>query len=133
MAHNNNIQNLIPHQFTSDQDRVKAAEAGRKGGAALRENNAKRKLFKETIIEMLKTTMEDGNTMQDNIVAAALRKALKGDMKAFEVIRDTAGEKPVEEKSVVVSAPVESRIEVVEELTKRFYGDDTTNTEKQDN
>lgn len=131
MAHNNNIQNLIPHQFTSDQDRAKAAEAGRKGGKALGENNLRRKLFKETIIEMLKTTMEDGNTMQDNIVAAALRKALKGDMKAFEVIRDTAGEKPVEEKSVVLTAPVESRIEVVEELTKRFYGDE--DTKKQDN
>ena len=131
MAHNNNIQNLIPHQFTSDQDRVKAAEAGRKGGKALGENNAKRKLFKETIIEMLKTQMDDGNTMQDNIVAAALRKALKGDMKAFEVIRDTAGEKPTEEKSVVITAPVESRIEVVQELTKRFYGDE--DTEKQDN
>lgn len=41
-----NEQNIIPHQFTSDQDREKAAAAGRKGGvasgAAKRKKNAMR-------------------------------------------------------------------------------------------
>ena len=39
--------------------------------------------------------LKEGNT-QDNITLALLNKAAEGDVKAFEVMRDTIGEKPKE-------------------------------------
>lgn len=39
-------------------------------------------------------------TYQEQIVLALVKRAQKGDTKAFEVIRDTIGEKPVEKQEV---------------------------------
>ena len=39
--------------------------------------------------------LENGNT-QNKISLALIKKALKGNIKAFEVIRDTIGEKPAD-------------------------------------
>ena len=86
------------------------------------------KTFREELKELLEVEVENAKgekvTVQKNINSALILKAAKGDVKAYEVIRDTLGQKPVEEKSVVVNAPMESRIEVIEEMRKRFYVDD---------
>lgn len=57
-----------------------------------KENIAKRKTFKETLLAML----EEDKELQNNINLALLQKAKRGDIKAFEVVRDTIGEKPTE-------------------------------------
>ena len=72
---------------TTDEQR----EIARQGGIASGEARRARKTLKETLIMML----EEGNT-QDNITLALLQKALNGDTKAYEVIRDTVGEKPTD-------------------------------------
>lgn len=46
-----NDENLIPYQFTSDQSREEAAKNGRAGGIAKGENNRRRKLLRESIME----------------------------------------------------------------------------------
>ena len=46
-------------------------------------------------------------------------KALKGDSRAFEVVRDTAGQKPVERVEVAQTDP-----EIVAEVEKMIYGDE---------
>lgn len=87
-----NEQNLIPiEQRTSSELR----EMTRKGGIKSGEVRRARKTMKETLLMML----SEGNT-QDNITLALLDKALKGDTKAYEVIRDTIGEKPVDKLDV---------------------------------
>ena len=70
-------------------------EISRKGQKASTEAKRARKTMKETLLMML----SEGNT-QDNITLALLDKALKGDTKAYEVIRDTIGEKPVDKLDV---------------------------------
>ena len=45
-----------------------------------------------------------------------MKKALKGDVKAFEVLRDTAGEKPIDK--VMVADVDQSVIDEVEEMVK---------------
>lgn len=78
-----NEQNLKPIRTTE-----RARELQEKAAQKQRENIARRKTLKETLLIML-----EHNNTQDNITLALLDKALKGDTKAYEVIRDTIGEK----------------------------------------
>ena len=73
-----------------------ARERGRKGGLASGEAIRKRKTLKEELLLML----SDGD-IQQKISLALINEAINGNnagsvTKAFEVIRDTIGERPVE-------------------------------------
>jgi len=87
-----NKQNLkVP---TSEQ----AREYGRRGGLKRAENERRRKTLKEELLTLL-----EQDNFQERISLSLLKKATNGDTKAFEVIRDTIGEKPKENISVGVS------------------------------
>lgn len=83
-----NEKNLIPHNKRSKSE---ARENGRKGGIASGESRRKRKSLRE----QLEILLENGNT-QESIAVALVEKAMSGDVRAFEVLRDTIGEKPVD-------------------------------------
>jgi len=83
--------NLRPVSSTEE-----AKERGRKGGLASGEARRKRKTLKEELLLML----SDGD-IQEKISIALINEAINGNnagsvTKAFEVIRDTIGERPVE-------------------------------------
>lgn len=90
-----NTENLRPVQSEEE-----AREKGRKGGIASGIARAKRKEFKEELKLLLEIVNEDGESNNTKVSVALLERALKGDTKAFEVIRDTIGEKPVEKQEV---------------------------------
>lgn len=101
-----NKQNLIPNsQRTPSELREMTRKAGIKSGEARRA----RKTLKETLLMML----EEGNT-QDNITLALLQKALNGDTKAYEVIRDTVGEKPTDKVEQSGESKLDVNIRVIE-------------------
>lgn len=84
-------ENLRPVSSTEE-----ARERGRKGGLASGEARRKRKTLKEELLLML----SDGD-IQEKISIALINEAINGNnsgsvTKAFEVIRDTIGERPVE-------------------------------------
>lgn len=85
----NSRKNLI--HPTSEQ----ARENGRKGAQKSLETKRQRKTLREELLALL----EDGDT-QEKVSLALLEQAKKGNTKAFEVIRDTIGEKPVDKVSV---------------------------------
>jgi len=68
-----------------------AREKGRIGGIKSGESRRQRKTLREELLALL----SKGDT-QERISLAQLEKALNGDTKAFEVIRDTIGEKPTD-------------------------------------
>lgn len=74
----------------------KTREAGRKGGLKKGENMRKRRALAEELEILLQIIDKEGHTNQEKISMALLQKASKGDTRAFEVIRDTVGEKPKE-------------------------------------
>ena len=90
-----------------------ARERGRKGGLASGEARRKRKTLKEELLLML----SEGETQQ-SVTLALIEKAMSGDTKAFEVIRDTLGEKPVDK---VMIADVEPS--VIEEVERAVLGE----------
>ena len=67
-------------------------ENGRKGAAITNAKIAARKTLKQELLALL----ESGDT-QNRLSLALIEKACTGDTKAFEVIRDTIGERPKEE------------------------------------
>lgn len=93
-----NEQNLV--RLTTE----KAREIGRLGGVASGKAKKEKKLFKQAIEEKLGQSLE---TMVD----AMIKQANEGNVKAFEVLRDTAGQNPdkikdeVEEEKRVIYIP----------------------------
>lgn len=107
-------ENLVPCNQRSKEE---ASELGRKGGVASGKARQKKKLMKDLVIEMLNSKiwsdelkakilnvfpeMEDEKMqVQTAMIASQIQKAMKGDTKAFEVMRDTAGQKPVEQQVI---------------------------------
>ena len=101
-----NEQNLIS---LADRTTEEQREIARKGGLKSGEVRKARKTLKETLLLML----EEGNT-QDNITLALLQKALNGDTKAYEVIRDTVGEKPTDKIEQSGDSKLDVNIRVIE-------------------
>jgi ribosomal protein L9 len=81
-----NEQNLKPIR-----DSQRARELQEKAAEKQRENIARRKTLREELI----TLLQQGKT-QERMSLSIIEKALNGDTKAFEVIRDTIGEKPTD-------------------------------------
>ena len=80
-----NEQNLIPggHKLTLEEQSM--------GGKASVEARRKRKSLKEELLLML-----EDEEVQKSVTIALINQAQKGNVKAYEMIRDTIEEKPVE-------------------------------------
>lgn len=92
-----NEQNLNPFgTLTEDEQRKISSKGGKASGEARR----KKKLLRECLEILLEKEMTDkkGETMTgaEALSAKLFKEAMKGNVKAFEVLRDTAGQKPVE-------------------------------------
>lgn len=95
-----------------------ARERGKKGGIASGEARRKKRDLKRALEVLLEKDIiaKDGTVVSgaEAIVAQQFKKAMKGDTKAFEVIRDTAGQKPIER--MVVAEVEQSVIDEVESI-----------------
>lgn len=89
-----NEKNLKPIRTKSE-----AREKGKKGGIKSGEVRAQRKTLKEELLVLLETKVED-KTMQEKISFSLIQEALFGNIKAFETIRDTIGEKPQDKVNI---------------------------------
>ena len=93
-----NDENLKPIKSASEE-----REKGSKGGKASGEARREKKLFQQAILAALKARTESGSTLLEDIVAAQVNKALEGDTRAFEALRDTSGEKPTDKVEASVT------------------------------
>lgn len=114
-------EDLIPQsERTKDEQKAIARKGGIASGKARRE----KKKMRETLDILLAMPMKDGKyadvesirnfaalkgkniTVQDAIMIAQVQKAMKGDTKAAEYIRDTIGQKPVDNVDMNMNLPV---------------------------
>ena len=103
-----NEQNLKPNsERTPSERRENARKAGKASGKKRREQ--------KTLKEELLLLLAEGDT-QKKISLAVIQKALKGDLKAFELIRDTTGQKAIEK--VEISQSVDESIKEIEKYMK---------------
>ena len=106
--------------FTSEQ----LAEWGRKGGKANAEQHKKRKALKDTLEILMNMPINKGKvadiegirsfaelngkniTVDQAIMIRVVQKALKGDLNAIAMMRDTVGEKPTDKMEIKDMTPV---------------------------
>lgn len=85
MANDENLVSL------ADRTTSEKREIAIKGGLASGEARRKRKSLKEELLLML-----EDEEVQKSVTIALINQAQKGNVKAYEMIRDTIEEKPVE-------------------------------------
>ena len=116
MANDENL--LKAEELTSEQLRARATKGGIASGKARREKKA----MKETLSVLLSMQLQDGRgadietirsisalkgkniSVQEAIMLAQIKKAMKGDTRAAEFVRDASGNKLAE--SVALSGSV---------------------------
>ena len=109
-------ENLKPPTSTSE-----ARKRGKKGGIKSGKVRKEKKAMKETAEMILGLTLKDGTvtdlediqsmaaangkniTVQDAIILKQAQKALRGDIRAAEFIRDTSGNRPTNEQRMDVA------------------------------
>lgn len=115
----NSLANLVEYKKGDTTDKAKN---GRLGGIKSGESKRRMKTFREELQALLeaeiKNTKGESTTVQTNINSALILKAAKGDVRAYEVIRDTLGQKPKDEKEVVVVA--ENGLNINLDLVKKM-------------
>lgn len=84
----------------------------RMGQAASTKRRAELRLLKDELKILLSLAKDSDVSNQEKLCFALLEKGLAGDTKAFEVIRDSIGQKPVEkqETTIVDRTPFEIKI-----------------------
>jgi hypothetical protein len=108
MANNENLKVL-----TSEE----AREIGKLGGVASAASRKQKKQIREYLQILLSSSVGKNKDGEDIVGSEALairafQSAVKGDWKAWELVRDTAGQKPIEKIMVAdVDAGVVEQIE----------------------
>lgn len=109
MANEANLEKGVATQFKSGEE---AAENGRKGGIASgvskREKADLRKVI-QTWLESQATTDKNGNPMTgaELMAMVAVKEMSKGSARHWELIRDTAGFKPVDKVEMKTDVNIE--------------------------
>lgn len=93
-----NNKNLIPFTERTENEQRKIAKMG---GIKSGEKRRERKQLKEELLLLLET-----NNNQEQISIALIEKAKTGDVRAFEMIRDTIGEKPLDKQEIKNTTPI---------------------------
>lgn len=111
---------LKAEDLTSEELRERA----RKGGIASGKSRRDKKLMRETLSALLSMPLKDGQaidieeiknlaalkgkniSVQEAIMLAQIQKAMKGDTRAAEFVRDSSGNKPKDDVSMSVNLPV---------------------------
>ena len=122
-SQNKGHDNLIP---TNKRSKEEARKLGAKGGKKSGEVRRQKKLLKDCLDELLQREWENrqGEKMSGSeaISVAVFKKALAGDMKAFEIVRDTSGQKPIEK---IMMAEVDQT--TINEVESMVLGEDDDN------
>lgn len=102
-----NNENLKP--FDSNQSREEAKKNGQIGGIKSGEARRAKKTMKAMLDYLLEKEIENKKgekaSTQEAISVALIKQALSGNVKAFEVIRDTIGEKPEQNVNLTACNP----------------------------
>lgn len=110
-----NDKNLIPN---SERSPTEVRENGQKGGLASGEARRRKRDLRQALEMLLEREYKDKNgnavTGTEAISAKLFEQAMKGNIKAFEMVRDSVGQKPIER--VMIAEVEQSVIDEVERM-----------------
>lgn len=122
------LANLIPqNKRTKNEQREIAKKAGIKSG----ESRRIVKTFRELLNEQLTEKDQDKKSIKELITNKLIKTALKGNLKAIEMIRDTVGEKPTDKietsgsvqiQKVFVTPEMQTEADrIIDDKLKKYY------------
>lgn len=129
--HPNSLKNLMPieevnRRQTREQKSANCAKAGRASGKARRDNRTLREIALELMAaeaspeDIKKYGLPEGSSNALVMTAAALKKAREGDLKAYESLRDTAGQMPTKEVQVSAEVFTEANKALLDKVAERI-------------
>lgn len=113
-----NEQNLKSNSERTPKERIDLArKAGKKSGEARRAKKTMREMLEMLLEKQIENPDEKGKkqTTLEAISVSLIQKALLGNVRAFEVLRDTIGQKPVEKVEVNNSELVKQGLNKINE------------------
>ena len=114
-------ENLVPQSERTKEEQRKIATMGGQASGEARRRKRDIRLAVEALLEK-DYKGKDGKILSgaEAITVKQMEKALKGDTKAFEVLRDTAGQKPIEKvEQVNIDVEYDASVEYVKDLMAR--------------
>lgn len=125
------LKNLItPQELNARLTPEQRSENAKKAGKASAQKKKDNRLLKEIVLEMLsaeapeedikKYGLPDGATNSMVMTAAAARKAKEGDLKAYEILRDTAGQMPTKEVALSAEVYTDADKALIDKVAKRL-------------
>ena len=131
----NNLTNISEQGLTKEQ----LIENGRKGGKKSGERKREKKEMKELLLDILNMNIKSGKaedfknladskgkniTVNQALILAQVKKAMSGDTRAMEFIRDTAGMKPAEKREIQADIRDDGKLD---EIIKALNEDNNDN------
>lgn len=111
-----NNENLKPIRSESEA-REKGTNGGIKSGEARRAKKTMKQMLDYLLEKEIENKKGEKASTQEAISVALIKQALSGNVKAFEVIRDTIGEKP--DQVINLNGGVEVQKVFIDEATKK--------------
>ena len=119
-----NLTNIAEQGLTKEQ----LSANGKKGGKRSGESRRAKKEMKELLLDILEMNISPGDyedfknladsqgkniTVNQALILAQIKKAMTGDTKAMEFIRDTAGMKPAEKTEIQADITSTGKLEEI--------------------
>lgn len=103
------LANLQTDKYKFSKDNPEIAQKNQKKSVESRKKN-------QTLAELLKIALalpneETGEINNIAITNAIINKAIKGDVSAFQTIRDTIGEKPTDRQEVIADVKADYKLD----------------------
>lgn len=108
MANNENLKPIKKGELSSEEAKRRGSKGGKNSVKKRREKRKLKEIFstflemdspniiKAKVLEVFPELDDEDLSMKATLVAIMIKKVLDGDTKAFELMRDTIGEKPVD-------------------------------------
>ena len=100
MANNENLKPFS--ERTEKEQREICSMGGKKSGEVRRAKKTMKEMLDYLLSKEIENEEGEKSSTQEAVTVALLKQALNGNVKAFEVIRDTIGEKPTEKQETIV-------------------------------
>lgn len=126
-----NLQDIrdVNKRRTKEEIKERCSKAGKISGQKRRDTRT----LKEIALQLMAETatpedierygLPEGSSNALVMTAAAARKAREGDLKAYEILRDTAGQMPTKEVSLSAEVITEADKKLLEKVSKRLKED----------
>lgn len=100
-------KNLKPNSARTPAERKELArKAGKQSGVIRREKKTMREMLDYLLEKEITNNKGEKATTLEAMLTATIKKAIQGDIRAVEFIRDTTGQKPAEKQEIQHELPI---------------------------